>query len=133
MMLISIADKADSVVQFLTVLLIFAVVLIVTFLVTKWLGNYQKQQGMGANIEIVDSARISPNAYVEILHIGTKYVAVAVSKENVSFLCELSEDEITMKEDRNMGAVDFKSIFAKAKVDMLEKKEQHEDSDRNDE
>ncbi|MBQ0028062.1 MAG: flagellar biosynthetic protein FliO [Lachnospiraceae bacterium] len=132
-MLISIADKADSVVQFITVLLIFAVVLIVTFLVTKWLGNYQKQQGNGANIEIIDSARISPNTFVEIIHIGSKYVAVAVSKENVSLLCELSEDEIVVKQDNTVKIADFKSILAKAGMGMPEGGKQHKDSDRNDE
>lgn len=133
MMLISIADKADSGVQFLTVLLIFAVVLVVTFLVTRWLGNYQKKQASGNNIEIVDTARISPNAYVEILHIGTRYVAVAVSKENVSLLCELSPEEIVEKKDDTKTIADFASIFKKAKTNVLTESEQSEDSDCNDE
>ena len=132
-MLITIADKANSVVQFLTVLLIFAVVLVVTLFVTRWLGNYQKQQSVGNNIEVVESTRISPNSFVEIVRVGTKYVAIAVSKENVTLLCEVSQEDIAEVKDASAGIADFGSIFNKVKAGMLEKKDSVEENDCKDE
>lgn len=129
-MLISSTDGVDSVVQFLTVLLIFAIVLLVTFFVTRWVGNIQKMQNKGNNVEVVESARISSSSYVQILKIGTKFVAIAVSKENVTFLCELSPDDIHIKEDGNVSSMDFGSIFNKVKNGITAKNEQVGDIDR---
>lgn len=132
-MLISIADKANSVVQFITVLLIFAVVLIATLFVTRWLGNYQKQQSMGNNIEVLESTRISPNSFASIIRIGTKYVAVAVSKDNVTLLCELQPDDLADTKDTSANFADFGSIFNKVKAGMLDKKDSVDENDYKDE
>lgn len=108
----------DGIIQFITVLLIFALVLAVTFVVTRWLGKYQKMQTGRGNIQIVETVRISPSAYVEILKIGKRYIAVAVAKESASFLCELKEEELEnlagMSESKS-EFVDFESIFSKLK------------------
>ncbi len=115
-MLITLSSGMDGVLQFITVLLIFVIVLAVTYFVTRWVGNYQKMQNSGNNIQIVESVRISPTAYVEILRVGKKYIAVAVSKENVTYLTDLSEDEITLRVDGSVGALDFGSILEKVKI-----------------
>ena len=41
--MIILTGKADSYAQFITVLLIFVAVLVVTALVTKWIAGYQMQ------------------------------------------------------------------------------------------
>lgn len=84
----------NSFAQFMTVLLIFVIVLAITYFVTRFIGVYQKTQGRTGNIELIESARISPSVYVQIVRVGSKYVALSVGKDNSSFLCELSEDEI---------------------------------------
>lgn len=127
-----IADKVDSVVQFFTVLLLFAIVLFVTFFVTKWLGNYQKMQNKGNNIEVIESVRISPSSFAQIVRIGSKYIAVAVSKENVTLLCELSSDDVVIKDDENTG-LDFDSILNKVKAGLPACNRQDGDSNRDDE
>ena len=78
----------DSVIQLITVLLIFVLVLAITLFVTRWIGKYQKMQNVGDNVQVLESMRISPSVCVEILKIGRKYVAVAVAKESVSFLLD---------------------------------------------
>ena len=46
--------RAGSLAQFVTVLVIFILVLLITVFVTRWIGNYQKGQGRYGNIEIID-------------------------------------------------------------------------------
>ena len=36
----------------------------------------------------------SNNKYIEIIQTGSKYLAIGVSKDNISVLAELSEDDI---------------------------------------
>ena len=107
----------DGIIQFFTVLAIFVLVLVITLFVTKWIGQYQKIQSIGTNVQVVETCKISPSTYVEILKLGKKYIAVAVSKENTTYLCELDESDI----DINSGsgsAMDFSGIFDKVKTNF---------------
>lgn len=93
--------------QFITVILLFLLVLFMTYFVTKWIAGYQKVHYKGMNIEPLESYRISSNKYIQIVRIGSKYVAVAVSKDSVEKLCELSDED--MKERGQ--EMDTKSSF----------------------
>ena len=97
-MLLAVASKVDSVVQFFTVLIIFIFVLGATWLTSRYIAGFQKGKMRGNNFEMIDSFRISQNNVVQILRIGQRYVAVAVCKDNVTLLAELSEDEIVIPE-----------------------------------
>ena len=41
-MLLAVMTKADSYLQFMTVLVLFVFVLAITYLVTRWIAKYQK-------------------------------------------------------------------------------------------
>lgn len=132
-MLLTISDGADSVIQFITVLLIFVMVLVITMLVTRWIGKFQKMQNIGENVQVLESVRISPSACVEILKIGNKYIAVALSKDSVTMLCELDEAEIS-KENGNLANNDaFAGIFDRVKKGFLAGKSEALEGSREDE
>jgi len=103
-MTILLAGGTDSYVQFITVLVIFVLVLGVTALVTRWIANYQKQQNVNANIEVIETARISNNKYIQIIRLGVKYVAIAVCKDTVTQLCEIPEEQLSMSKNNMSSA-----------------------------
>ncbi len=113
-MLLTVASKVDSVVQFFTVLIIFIFVLGATWLTSRYIAGFQKGKMRGNNFEMIDSFRISQNNVVQILRIGQRYVAVAVCKDNVTLLAELSEDEIVIPEGAT-EPVQFDEMLKKAK------------------
>ncbi|MGN0131769.1 MAG: flagellar biosynthetic protein FliO [Lachnospiraceae bacterium] len=116
MMLLTVVSKIDSAVQFLTVLIIFVFVLGATWLTTRYIAGFQKGKMRGNNFEIVDSFRISQNKYIQILRIGNRYLAVAVCKDTVTVLTELTEDEIVHPENSDGGTpVQFDEFLKKAK------------------
>ena len=110
-MLLSGFSRVDSFAQFLTVLLIFLLVLGVTYFVTRYIGKYQKTQTTGRNIEVIEATKISPQAFVEILKVGSKYIAVAVSKDNVTYLCDVPAEEIIVSEEGDIVPQSFNKIF----------------------
>ena len=67
--------------QFITVLLLFVVVLGITAAVTKWMANYQKQQSANENIEVIETTRIANNKYIQIIRAGGRYMVIAVCKD----------------------------------------------------
>lgn len=114
-MLLTITTRADSYIQFITVLILFVLILTVTYLVTKWIAKTQKSRVGTGNLEIVETCRISPNKYVQILRAGEKYLVIAVGKDEVHMLAELSEDELAIKESTEGRSVDFAGVFERVK------------------
>lgn len=111
----------DVAAQFFTVVIIFIFVLGITAVTTKWIANYQKEKNINNNIEVIEVSKISANKYIEIVKCGEKYLAIAICKDTVTMLCELSEDQLCL-EKRDSDNRGFKEILEKAKaVNILEK------------
>lgn len=98
--------------QFITVLFIFVAVLGVTAWVTKWIANYQKQQGAQGNIQVIETARIANNKYIQIIRAGEKYMVIALCKDTVTMLGEISAEQI--KEAVPAQSFRFKELLDKA-------------------
>ena len=99
----------------ITVLLIFIFVIAITLFTTKYIANYQKVQSIGKNIEVLETYKLSQTKYVQIIKIGKKYVAVAVSKDTVTLLTTLEEEDINFPE--GIGETkSFKEILAGFKM-----------------
>lgn len=101
----------NSFLDLITVLLIFIFVIAITLFTTKYIANYQKVQSLGKNIEVLETYKLSQTKYVQIVKIGKKYVAVAVSKDTVTLLTTLEEADITFPENETEGK-SFKEILA---------------------
>lgn len=123
----------DSFLDLITVLLIFVFVIAITLFTTKYVANYQKVQNAGKNIEVLETYRISQAKYIQIVRIGKKNVAIAVSKDTVTLLTTLEEDDISFLEVDGEGK-SFKEILASLKkTKTLEKTEILEKTDSLDE
>ena len=115
------AGGYDSFLDLITVLLIFVFVIAITLFTTKYVANYQKVQNAGKNIEVLETYKIAQTKYIQIVKVGAKYVAIAVSKDTVTLLTELQEEQLTFPEIENQGK-SFKEVLASfKKTKTLEK------------
>jgi flagellar protein FliO/FliZ len=106
-------SSLNSFLQLLGAVIIFALVLLVTYLTTKWVGGFQKTQMTGKNLQVVESLRIGNNKLVQIIRVGEKYLVVAVGKEEVTMLAEVSAEEL--KEMTQDSQEDFQKLLSKLK------------------
>ena len=124
MVIASMSSTIEAFAQLLTLLIIFIFVLAVTYYVTRFVGNYQKNKLSGSNINILETMRIANNKYIQIVKIGSRVFAIAVAKDTVSYLCELDEDELIYKESSSgkmlINNDNFKEILEKFKKDKPE-------------
>ena len=116
MVLAQLTDRAESFTQFLTVILVFVLVLAITYLTTRFVGNYQKARSVNRNFEVIETYRITNGKYLQIVKIGEKYVVIGIGKDNVTSICELSADDIKpAPESPGLGVDAFKSLLDKAR------------------
>ena len=114
-MLLTGTGRTDSYLQFLTVLILFVFVLGITWVTTRWIANYQKGRPLSGNLEVVETLRITGNKFLQIVRAGKKYLVIAVGKDEIHMLTELTEDEVTTLKEHNTQNPDFKSILEKLK------------------
>lgn len=110
----------DSVLQLIGAIIMFVIVLGVTYLTTRLVGNYQKNQMIQSNIKVIESMRISNNKFLQIVNIGSKYFLIAVCKDTITSIGELNSEELVLHED-NQGNDNFKEILNKFKDVKLKK------------
>lgn len=112
-MMLSGVSTMDGYLQFITVLLLFLFVLAITYVATRWIAGYQKTRSTGCNIEVIETARIATNKYLQLVRAGSKYLLIAVGKDEIHMLAELSGEEILLTGQENNTVMDFGSIFEK--------------------
>ena len=122
--MILLSGTMGSYAQFITVLLIFVVVLGITAWTTKWIANYQKQQSVNENVQVIETTRIANNKFIQIIRVGGKYMVIAVCKDTVTMLGEIPEEQL--KEEKPVQNFSFKEFLEKASLIKKEEAIQEE-------
>ena len=118
MLLSSTSNRFDSIVQLFTLVLIFIFVLALAYVATKLTAGIQKSRFSGANVEIIETLKIAPTKYIQVVRIGGKYFSYVVCKDTVTLLGEMSKDDISELDKAETGPtvnMNFKEIFDKFK------------------
>lgn len=95
MVLLEISSGWESFFQLIGVLLIFLFVLVLTYLVTKWIAGYQQGITCNKNIRIIETFQVNNTKFIQIIQVGKKYLVISVCKDTINLLTELTEDQLT--------------------------------------
>lgn len=101
----------DGYAQLVAVLVVFVVVLAITAVVTKYIAKYQKLQGTGSNIEVLETVQITAGKYIQLVRLGDSYVAIAVCKDTVTMLCQIPEEQIRKRDTAGDQGMKFKELL----------------------
>ena len=113
MIVSSISDNA--VFQFITVTLIFVLVLALTYFTTRWIGSYQKKQMSYGAVKIIESYRLSSNKVLNIIKAGDKCFLIAVCKDTVTLIGEVDEETLELKSTTDVSE-SFGTVFSRFKI-----------------
>lgn len=113
-MLLTGAGSMDSYLQFITVLILFVLVLVITYVTTRWIAGYQKGKAAGSNMEVMETLRVTGNKYLQIVRVGNKYMVIAIGKDEIHMLTEIAEDDLIWKDSREQE-LNFNAILEKFK------------------
>lgn len=118
--MILLSSSFESFIQLLGVLLIFLFILGATYFTTKWIGGYQQINMRNKNLQIVESIKIGTNKFICLIKAGEIYLVVAVGKDEVTMLAQLTEEQLSEVPIRDVvagnGTTDnFKDVLEKMK------------------
>lgn len=107
--------------QLLTLIIVFALVLALTYFVTRFAGNYQKSKLSGGNISVLETVRISNSKYIQIIQIGNRFFAIVVCKDTITVISEIEQGDLVLSDNTTqVKSESFKSILEKFKKDKPE-------------
>lgn len=115
MVLLSITNTGDNILRFIGTLFVFVMVLVVTYFVTRWIGQTSQGKLSNRNIRVVEGCRLGQNKSVQIVKVGNKYLVLGVGKDEISYLGEVKEEDLAITENKVKPLPEFKDILDRAK------------------
>lgn len=109
------SSRAESITQFLTVFLVFLLVVALTYFTTRFVGKFQKTVNYNKNFNVIETYRITNGKYLQIVRIGEKYVAIGISKDNITKICDLAEEDIVLMDEKPQTGDSFMTLISKAR------------------
>lgn len=108
-------SRGKNILELIMLLGIFALVLVACVFTTRFVAGHQMQRGRNGNFKPIETYQIAQNRYLHLVQIGTRYFVVSVTKENISFIAELKEEEIVATPEK-VAQRSFKEILSEFKV-----------------
>ena len=95
MVMVSLSASMESFLQLISALLIFALVLLLTYFTARWVGSYQKVRMKSKNLQVIESLAVGNNKSICLIKTGTEYLVVAIGKDEIHPLATLKEEQLT--------------------------------------
>lgn len=115
----------ENFLQLMGVLVIFALVLVVTYLTTRWIASYQKGHSFNRNLQVLETLKIAPNKYIQIVQAGEEYLVIAVGKDEVRLLSKLTVEQLKAAPEEtaptSFSTESFKEVFDRIKQHIPKK------------
>ncbi len=104
-----------SIAEIFGMLIAFAVIVAAAYYVSKYFGKYAVKSRENSNIRVVETSRVAPDRYLQIIEAGGRFFLIGISKNNLSLISELDKEQIKEFEPKEMLHFSFKEILDKAK------------------
>ncbi|PKM54075.1 MAG: flagellar biosynthetic protein FliO [Firmicutes bacterium HGW-Firmicutes-5] len=98
--------------QFITVIILFFVILWAAYFATKFLGNLQMNKSNGSNLKIIEVIPVGPQKTLQLIRIGSEYMVIGVSKDHITFVQSVEESKLTFSEDNKVPFSAYMKKFA---------------------
>jgi flagellar protein FliO/FliZ len=90
-------------------LIVFILILVASYYCTKWYAKSGLLKNPSSNIQVLESFSLGQGRQICIVQIGDKCLAIAICKEQITFLTELDRDSLMEKPVVQEGS--FQDIF----------------------
>jgi flagellar protein FliO/FliZ len=98
--------------ELILLILIFVLIIAACYFVTKFIGGKQLNQMKNSNFTVLDTYRITQNKFLQLVRMGNQYVVIAVTKDKVSVIAHLTEEEVIKPEHKPNEMTSFSHVFS---------------------
>jgi len=88
------SSPIDMLAQLFFILVVFIIIIALAIYVTKLVGGARYVHRGNSNLKLLDSIGLGFQNGIHLVKVGRKYVLLGITKDRITFLCELNEHEI---------------------------------------
>ena len=109
-------DTLAAVAEVIGLLVALVLILIATYYTTKFIAKQTGDHFSSKNIEVIETFRIAPNKYIQIVKVAGRFLCIAVTKDHIEMLTELDPEdvEVVTREEGNT-AISFLEVLKNIK------------------
>lgn len=113
--LVTWSKTLENVFQLIGLIIIFILILLAAYFTSKFVGNTNMTNLKNPNIKIIETYKIAPNRFLQIVEISGKYIVIGVSKDHIEYITELEADKV-IKDDGEIKPVNFRDVLETIKT-----------------
>lgn len=104
-------DVVSGIAEVVGLFVVLVLILIATYYTTRFIAKQTGNRYQSKNINIIETYKVAPNKYIQIVDVAGHYLVLAVTKENVTMLTEISEDDIHDLPEISDGPTSFSDVM----------------------
>ena len=108
-----------SIIKLIGLIILCALIIAASYFTTKFVGKRQMGGRQDTNFKSIDIYRVSPNKYLQIVEVGERYFCIAVAKDTITVLGELSKEDI-----KNFPPAPVEKSFKETMSEIINRKGQ---------
>lgn len=101
----------DSFLQLVGVSILFIFILIVTYYTTRLVGGVKMGLTKTSNFKVIETFKVAQNKYLQLIQVGSRYFVIAIGKDDIRFLAEISENDIKLPDTSRKQNGNFTELF----------------------
>lgn len=79
------------------ILILFFIILYMAYLASRYAVRLQGGGSPGRNMQIIEAISVGPQKTLQLVRVGGTYMVVGVSRDKITYLCEVSEEELALR------------------------------------
>jgi flagellar protein FliO/FliZ len=107
--------------QFFLLIIVFIVILFLAYYFTKLVSSVKYKNSKNSNLKIIESIGVGYQSSIQLIKVGDKVILIGITKEKISFICEVNENSINTEINNNIK-IEIPDTFQKYLQNFMDKK-----------
>lgn len=107
--LVTWSKTLENVLQLIGLIIVFILILAAAYFTSRFVGNTNMANLKNRNIKVIETYKVAPNRFLQVIEISGKYIVIGVSKDHIEYITELNADQVIKNDDET--PVKFKDVL----------------------
>lgn len=108
--LVTWGSTLENALQLIGLIIVFVLILAAAYFTSKFVGTTTVANLKNRNFNVIETYKIAPNRFLQIVEVSGKYVVIGVSKDHIEYITELDADQV-IKNNGEIAPLNFKDIL----------------------
>ena len=111
-------------------LIMFLIILVAAYFASRFFGQNKMGQLRNKNFKVIETFKVAPNKFLQLIKMGNRFVVIAIGKDEMHVITELSEEEVILQVEGEQRNMKFSDLIAKIQRKDVAEQNKDETNDK---